>query len=224
MKRLFVLVLFVVLTLGISNSAFADMIWTNDIFVEGSGLGAVNTLVTVHDTGNGDGTESGGINQNGTFTPVSSFGILGGDNTAINNVLTFTNNTNFAAVVNIAETGQDLTVTLTDLYLTFKGINGEYTANYMGADLDLTQGTGTGIGGSGFVFRLDDAQFATVSALGPTVTVSGGVQFANGTTNNGPETVYVLQIEGNQVVPEPVTLLLLGLGLVGLVGVKRFRK
>jgi hypothetical protein len=113
---------------------------------------------------------------------------------------------------------------LTDLYLTFKGANGTYTAFYEGDDLDLTQGTGTGIGGSGFVFTLDTAQLALVGALGPTVTISGGIQFEDGSTNNGPETVYIIPLEGNQVVPEPMSLLLLGLGLMGVAGVTRFRK
>ena len=219
----FVMVAFVLMTFAISNNVYALLVHRTDITVEGSGLGAVNTLITGNAVGQ-DTLESFGINQNGTFTPVTSFDIQGGDNLAINNVLSFANNTNFGAVVNIAETGQDLTVTLTDLYLTFKGVNGTYTAFYEGADLDLTQGTGTGIGGAGFVFALDATQLALVGALGPTVTVSGGVQFADGSTNNGPETVYVIRLEGNQVVPEPMSLLLLGLGLVGLAGVRRFRK
>ena len=224
MKNKFIacaVVAFVLMTFAISNNLYAEMIWRNDISVEGSGLGAVNTLIT----GNtGQNTlESFGINQDGSFTPLLG-GLEGGDNLAINKVLSFPNTTNFGAVVNIAETGQDLTVTLTDLYLTFKGVNGTYTAFYEGADLDLTQGTGTGIGGSGFVFALDATQLALVGALGPTVTISGGVQFEDGSTNNGPETVYVIRLEGNQVVPEPMSLLLLGLGLVGLAGVRRFRK
>lgn len=218
---------FVMVTLAISNDVYALLEHRTDITVEGSGLGAVNTLITGNAVGQ-DTLESFGINQNGTFTPVTSFGIQGGDNLAINNVLSFPNTTNFGAVVNIAETGQDLTVTLTNLYLTFVGTGGgTHTAYWIGpagGSLDLTQGTGTGIGGSGFVFALDPTEAAIVAALGPTVTISGGVQFADGSTNNGPETVYVIRLEGNQVVPEPMSLLLLGLGLVGLAGVKRFRK
>jgi hypothetical protein len=231
MKRVLVLMLFITLTLGISNSALADLIFTEDIFVDGSGLGAVNTLVTVHDSNTGgpgsNGIESGGINQDGSFSPVTQFGIEGGDNLAINQVLTFNTALNFAAVVNLAETGQDLTATLTNLYLTFS--NGtpasDFTAYYTGAPIDLTSGEGTGTGGSGFVFALDDAQYASVVALGPSVTVSGGVQFALGTTNDGNETVYIIQTEGGQQqVPEPTTLLLLGSVLAGFGFYRRMRK
>jgi hypothetical protein len=190
------------------------LVYDDSIVVLGTGLGAVNTLTTGNATG-GDTLESFGINQDGSFTPLLG-GLDGGDNLGINQVLSFTNDTSFGAVVNIAETGQDLTVTLTDLYLTFSDGTTTYTAFYTGADLDLTQGTGTGIGGSGFVFRLDDAQAAIVAALGENLTVSGGVQFADGSVNDGPETVFVVRLQGNQVVPEPGTLMLLGGGLVGL--------
>jgi hypothetical protein len=179
---------------GISSNAFADLIFDTNILVEGSGLGNVNTLVTVLDDNTSapgsDGIESGCINQDGSFSPCLG-GIDGGDNQAQNHVLSLPNDTSFAAVVNLAEPRGDKSATLTDLYLTFHGSGGIHTACCTGSPLVLTSGEGTGIGSSGFVFRLNDAEFATASGLGPTVTISGGVQFLYGTTRGGHDTVYV---------------------------------
>ena len=220
MKRL-ALVVVVAALFAVPVPASADLIYDMNISTTGNGLGAVYTIVTVHDPGGpgtNDGTESGCINQDGSFSPCLG-GIEGGDNTAINNVWTLSNTSAWGAVVNIAETGQDITVTLTDLYLTFCDATNPlscHTAFYNGPDLELTQGTGTGIGGEGFVFTLNAAEAAIVAGLGPTLTISGGVQFANGSTNNGSDTMNLARIEAPVPVPEPATMLLLGTGLVGL--------
>ena len=112
---------------GISSNAFADLIFDTNILVEGSGLGNVSTLVTVLDDNTPapgrNGIESGCISQDGSFSPCLG-GIIGGDNQAQNHVLSFSNNTSFAAVVNLAEPGGDKSATLTDLYLTFRGSGG----------------------------------------------------------------------------------------------------
>lgn len=202
---------------GSAPTASASLIFVTDIEVTGTGLGAVNTLLTVHDpggSGNQNYIESGCINQNDTMTPCLG-GVEGGDNTAINQVLTFSNDTSYAAVVNISETGEEgPNVTLTHLYLEFCGTLGCHVAYYTGGPILLEGGTGTGTGGSGFVFRLTDAEALIVAGLGSSVMVSGGVQFAEGSTSDGNETVYVIQTEGNRVVPEPAILLLMGTGLL----------
>jgi hypothetical protein len=214
------------LTLGLASNARADLVFTTSIDVSGSGLGAVNTIVTVHDSGGGgsaNGTEGGCINQNGTETPCLD-GVTEHDNQAQEQVLTVSNTTSFAAVVNLSEIGQDKAVTLTNLYLVFCGSNGCHEADYTGGDIVLHTSEGTGLGNSGFTFALNNAENLLVQGLGPILTVSGGLQFANGTTNDGNETLYLVTAAGASPIPEPASLTLFGLGLTSVGYFVRRRK
>lgn len=224
--------------LAACSVASADLVLAPTIQVQGSGLGAVNTLVTVRD---GRTTESGCVSSTGgaAFNFACLNGLEGGDNLAINttrllSTISSTDASDLALVVNIAETGQDLTVTLTDLYLSLYNLSGLLVGNfqYTGPDLELTQGTGTGIGGSGFVFVLDAAQQALADAACPVLTncyAGGGFQFASGSTNNGPETLYIIAVTDGTPqppasIPEPATLALAALGLLGTAATRRKRR
>lgn len=197
--------------------AFANLVYQTGQQQTGTGLGAVQTVVTVQDNGGGNknGTESGCVTyvSGNPATPAETCptaGQLGmptapegGDNTAgnagnntyfLNSIAGLTSAGQLGFVVNVSEPGAT-TATLTDLFLSLYRVSDGTTRyyNYMGPDLVLSD-TG-GIGQSGLHrFVLDDAQAADAASFCSNLAnciVGGGIQFANGTTQGTPETVRV---------------------------------
>lgn len=221
--------------------AFANLIYVNGAQTPGTGLGNVLTVVTVRDNGAGprrNGLESGCVTHTAGGNPARptetcQLGLEGGDNTAgnagnntyfLNDIDGLTNAGELGFVVNVSEPGSD-TATLTDLYLSlFNTVSNTLTTfSYEGMDMVLGNDTG-GIGQSGIHrFIFDNAQAAQALSFCPVLSqciVGGGVQFALGTTQGTPETVYVGAFERDDAgnpggeVPEPGSLALLGAGMM----------
>jgi hypothetical protein len=219
--------------------AFANLIQVPGNQVNGTGLGAVQTLVTVQDNDKSktdNGVESGCVSYSGNLTQPNQtceLGLQGGDNTAgnagsntylLSSIQHLPSAGNLALVVNISEGQPGGTATLTHLYLSLLNLDTNVLKTFAYAEGPLVLGDSGGVGQSGDnLFILDPAQAAQANSLCPDLTkcvVGGGIQFAYRTTEATPETTYIASIT-RRPVPEPMTLALLGLGLLGMMGVMR---
>ena len=234
-----------------ASPAFADLIYADGTTVKGTGLGAVQTVVTVQDNnlpgGTDNGTESGCVTYSGNInnpTYACQMGLLGNDNTAgsagnntylLSSIAGLTSASQLGVVVNISEGAPANDATLTDLYLSLynktKGTT-EYYA-YTGLDLTLKDTDGVGVSGK-HTFILDKTQALAAKAFCPVLSdcvVAGGIQFAFGTTEATPETMYIGAFKGEGggdsgggEAPEPASIALFGAGLLALRGMRRKAK
>lgn len=195
-----------------TTNAYATLQYLGEIDLSGSGLGNVNTLLTMKSPRNTT-TESGAVSWNG----LSS--VTKGDTLAINNTLLLsslgTNASDLRIIFNASEPGNaQNSITLDDLVATIYSPDGDALWNSGTFTSISFPSTFNGTGASGFAFGLDATQseqaqkfFDGVNRLG----LSASASAATG----GNETFFATATP----VPEPETyaMMLFGLSMIGFV-------
>ena len=209
--------------------ASANVIYLDQqVELNGTGLGAVATVLTVQGTGNVD-TESGAVFAVGSGFDTSGDAKTGESQSQLRTLgeVNISSASDLRLVFNAVEPGNDQSITIDALKLTFYDASGgELYSASLASSVDLT-GTFNGMGKSGFLFGLDDAQAAEAQAAvfgGDFSSVRVGLDASLSGSAAGPDTFFLASAGGVvPAIPEPETwaLMLGGLGLVAQMARRR---
>ena len=211
------------LGMSLTGTAQAALILAGPENFGGSGLGAVNTILTINSPNNTT-TESGAVSFNGTADVITGDAMTGGSQTQTRTIssLGVTSASNLRVVFNAVEPGNASSITLTNLVLSIFSPTGT-TLFSSGAFAPIAfANTFAGTGNSGFVFRLDAADTIAAQATGfgngaNRIGLLGSASNATG----GFETFFAAASVTTVPVPEPGTMAIFGAALLGLWGARR---
>lgn len=221
---------------GLAGPAQADLVLVGPENFQGTGLGSVNTILTIASPGSGTFEEGSVGRVVGNPTDVITGNALtGASQTQTRTVseLGLTTAANLRVVFNALEPGGTANaVTLSGLQLNIFSPTGALLFDSGGFSCPTVAGcafpnTLTGAGNSGFVFALTPAQQTEATLAGAfadplnRVGLSASVNLATG----GFETFFVANSGTVAPIPEPETyaLMLAGLAAVGFVAKRRRR-
>jgi hypothetical protein len=237
------LALAAVATLGV-GTARADLVYVGTVTVGGTGLGTVNTVLTLTSQGNNT-TEQGCVGRGAGVDFIGSTAVgscVAGATTDVQTGASqtqtrtlaeagITSGANFAILFNAVEPAGN-SITLNSLTATFyNATTGAvlHVANFTGAPINFLN-TQTGTGNTGEAFALSAAEAATLQGLIGANGLTGirvGLSTKAGdplAATGGPDTFFIFNSGAATVTPEPSTVALVATGLVGLVGFVRRRR
>jgi hypothetical protein len=238
MKQLVVLGPVFAVALGLAPAAHASLILQGLTPISGAGIGSEPTILTIQSSGAAT-TETGCVGFNNLLgSAMNAGGTCTGSSGDVKTGASQTSTATLSAIGNGAVTASTFSVifnadepagggiTLSGLNVAFYSPTG--TLLFQSGGVSCTAAgltncafptTISGVGGAGYQFKLDSAQAAAAATAGafnnPNNIVGLSASASNAT--GGPETFFLAQVNANSTtVPEPTTMLLMGIGLIGL--------
>jgi len=215
------------LALGTAVPASASLIYQTEIDLGATGLGNVLTVLTLQDSP----TELGCVRYTASGDALGGAcpgGFTGGDEKAqsqtraISSLTGITQASDLAIIFNANEPTTANSITLNTLVLTFYTSGGTVINSYTFTGPRVFDGDNGGTGGAGYVFRLDYDQALNAQALAFTGVSFGdnriGLSASISDASGSNETFFIARMSNPDLnpVPEPVTFLTMGAGLLGI--------